>query len=217
MYAVAKEQTYDKNSGIVKFKFKHILSQVVFKAKTEYNNEMEVDINAVSIYNFQTGGTFKIEGEEPAQSNWTPNKTYPYNGEFTVKKVETGKNITVTKSDEIKDISDGPMLFVPQKLTKWTVPSTITAANTAKQSYLKITCKIKQGGAYLFGGDTTFDELFVPFGADWQPGKRYIYTLIFGGGYNAQGQAILKPIKFDSEVETWGEPDAKDINININK
>lgn len=214
MYAVAKEQTYDKNSGIVKFKFKHILSQVVFKAKTEYNNEMEVDINAVSIYNFQTGGTFKIEGEEPAQSNWTPNKTYPHNGEFTVKKVETGKNITVTKSDEVKDISDGPMLFVPQKLTKWTVPGTITAANTAKQSYLKITCKIKQGGAYLFGSDTEYKDLYVPFEADWQPGKRYIYTLIFGGGYNDQGQQILQPINFKAEVGEWVDADA---TINGNK
>lgn len=214
MYAVAKEQTYDKNSGIVKFKFKHILSQVVFKAKMEYNNKMEVDINAVSIYNFQTGGTFKIEGEEPAQSNWTPNKTYPHNGGFTVKKVETGKNITVTKSDEVKDISDGPMLFVPQKLTKWTVPGTITAANTAKQSYLKITCKIKQGGAYLVGSDTEYKDLFVPFAADWQPGKRYIYTLIFGGGYDKDGHSILQPINFDAEVGEWGNEDA---TINVNK
>ena len=44
MYAIAKGQTKDKNNGIVKFNFKHILSQVVFKAKTEYDN-MQVDIN----------------------------------------------------------------------------------------------------------------------------------------------------------------------------
>lgn len=34
MYAMAKGQTKDMNNGIVKFNFKHILSQVVFKAKT---------------------------------------------------------------------------------------------------------------------------------------------------------------------------------------
>ena len=217
MYAVAKEQTHDTNNGKVTFTFKHILSQVVFKAKTQYANDMEVDINAVSIYNFQTGGTFKIEGEEPAQSNWTLNETYPTNGGFTVKKVETGKNITVTKSDEVKDISDGPMLFVPQKLTKWAVSSTIAAANTAKQSYLKITCKIKQGGAYLFGSDTEYKDLYVPFEADWQPGKRYIYTLIFGGGYDKDGHSILKPINFEADVKAWDENTTNNSDININK
>lgn len=213
MYAVAKEQTHETNGGKVKFTFKHILSQVVFKAKTQYNNDMEVDINAVSIYNFQTGGTFKIEGEEPAQSNWTLNKTYPYNGGFTVKKVETGKNITVTTCKKAVKISDGPMLFVPQKLTKWAVPSTIAAANTAQQSYLKITCKIRQGGAYLFGSDSGYKDLYVPFEANWQPGKRYIYTLIFGGGYDDQGQQILMPINFEAETSDW--VDDADNNINM--
>lgn len=218
MYAVAKGQTYDTNAGKVKFTFKHILSQVVFKAKTQYDNDMKVDINAVSIHNFQTGGKFTIPVGEPAQGDWTPNNQNQATG-FTVKKEETGKNITITQSNNATDISDGPMLFVPQKLTKWTIPSTITAANTAKQSYLKITCKIKQGGAYLFGSDTEYKDLYVPFEADWQPGKRYIYTLIFGGGYDAQGQAILKPINFEAETTKWvddinNKNNNNDININ---
>lgn len=216
MYAVAKGQTHETNNGKVKFTFKHILSQVVFKAKTQYDNDMEVDINAVSIHNFQTGGTFKIPVGAPAQGDWTLNDINQATG-FTVKKVETGKNITVTESKTAKDISDGPMLFVPQKLTKWTVPSTITAANTAKESYLKISCKIKQGGAYLFGSATDYKDLYVPFEADWQPGKRYIYTLIFGGGYNVQGQAILKPINFDAEVKAWDENETNNSDIIINK
>lgn len=202
MYAVAKKQTHETHNGKVIFTFKHILSQVVFKAKTQYDNDMEVDINAVSIHNFQTGGKFTIPEGDPAQSNWSPN-SHNHTSGFTVKKVEDGKNIQVTKSDNAKEISDGPMLFVPQKLTKWAVPSTIAAANTAQQSYLKITCKIKQGGAYLFGGVSEYKDLYVPFEADWQPGKRYIYTLIFGGGYNDQGQAILQPINFEAKTSDW--------------
>ena len=213
MYAVAKGQTYETNAGKVMFNFKHILSQVVFKAKTQYDNDMEVDINAVSIHNFQIGGIFKIPVGDPAQGDWTPNDHNQATG-FTVKKEETGKNIKVSKSNVATDISDGPMLFVPQKLKKWTIPSTITAANTAKQSYLKITCKIKQGGAYLVGSDTKYKELYVPFGADWQPGKRYIYTLIFGGGYDAQGQTILQPVNFDAKiVDDWTDVPAEDINL----
>lgn len=216
MYAVAKGQTHETNNGKVKFTFKHILSQVVFKAKTQYDNDMEVDINAVSIHNFQTGGKFTIPEGAPAQSNWSPNGQNHTSG-FTVKKVEEGKNIKITNSnsDNAKEISDGPMLFVPQKLTEWAVPSTIAAANTAQQSYLKITCKIKQGGAYLFGNKSEYEDLYVPFKADWQPGKRYIYTLIFGGGYNDQGQAILQPINYVADVDAWDGDNTINSNIDM--
>lgn len=212
MYAVAKDQTHETNNGIVKFNFKHILSQVVFKAKTQYDNDMEVDINAVSIHNFKTGGIFKIPIGEPKQGDWTLNFINQASG-FTVKKVETGKNIKVSQSNNATDISDGPMLFVPQKLTKWTVPSTTTEANNAKQSYLKINCKIKQGGAFLFGSNTEYKDLYVPFEADWQPGKRYIYTLIFGGGYDANGNPILQPINFEAAVDDWKEEPKSNVNL----
>lgn len=170
---------------------------------------MEVDINAVSIHNFKTGGIFKIPVGEPEQGDWTLNSINQASG-FTVKKVETGKNIKVSQSNNAADISDGPMLFVPQKLTKWDVSSTIA---TAKQSYLMITCKIKQGGTYLFGSDSEYKDLYVPFEADWQPGKRYIYTLIFGGGYDADGNPILQPINFEAKAEDWANEPESNVNL----
>ena len=214
MYAVTKNQTQTNNDGFVKFNFKHILSQVVFQAKTQYAN-MEVEIKALSIHNFYWGGTFTIPEGEPSQKDWAPTTiSYQPKG-FTAVMDES---IKVAKTDEVTNIStQGPMLFIPQKLTEWDLKGNIDATTTAKQSYLKITCKIKQSGAYLFGGDTTFDELYVPFGADWQPGKRYIYTLIFGGGYDAQGQAILKPINFEADVKAWDENTTNNSDININK
>lgn len=202
MYAVTKNQTQTNNDGFVKFNFKHILSQVVFQAKTQYAN-MEVEIKALSIHNFYWGGTFTIPEGEPSQKDWAPTTiSYQPKG-FTAVMDES---IKVAKTDEVTNIStQGPMLFIPQKLTEWDLKGNIDATTTAKQSYLKITCKIKQSGAYLFGGDTTFDELYVPFKADWQPGKRYIYTLIFGGGYDKDGHSILKPINFEADVEAWDE------------
>ena len=213
MYAVAKDQSQTNNNGIVKFNFKHILSQVVFQAKTQYAN-MEVEIKALSIHNFYGGGTFTIPEGEPSQTNWKPTPlTYHSNGFTAV----MDQSIKVNKTDEVTNIStQGPMLLVPQKLTKWDRTGNTEAANTAKQSYLKITCKIKQSGAYLFGDDTNFGVLYVPFGADWQPGKRYIYTLIFGGGFDAQGQAILMPINFEAETTNWVN-DSNNNDININK
>ena len=212
MYAVAKSQTYSAdNGGKVKFQFKHILSQVAFKAKTQYAN-MEVEIKEITIHNFRTGGTFTISSDTPAQSDWSLNNINQKSG-FTVVK---DKSIKVTKTDDATSIStETPMLFVPQKLTKWDLKGNTGAADNAEQSYLKITCKIKQSDAYLIGSHSAFDVLYVPFEADWQPGKRYIYTLIFGGGYNAQGQAILMPINFEATVEGWKDvTSGNDININ---
>ena len=219
MYAVAKNKTQIDNNGIVKFNFKHILSQVVFQAKTQYAN-MEVIIKALSIHNFYGGGTFTIpkDEREPSQTDWDPTAISYHSKGFTAVMDES---IKVAKTDEVTNISTkGPMLFIPQKLTEWDLKGNIDAVNAAKppkQSYLKITCKIKQSGAYLFGNDTTFGELFVPFGADWQPGKRYVYTLIFGGGHDAQGQAILKPIDFEADVKAWDENTTNNSDINIDK
>ena len=47
--------------------------------------------------------------------------------------------------------------------------------------------------------------MYVPFGADWEPGKRYVYTLIFGSGYKNTGEPILiRPIAFEADIEDWG-------------
>ena len=46
----------------------------------------------------------------------------------------------------------------------------------------------------------------------WVAGKRHIYTLIFGGGYDDQGEAVLNPIQFDAETTGWVDAD-KDVNV----
>ena len=104
---------------------------------------------------------------------------------------------------------DEPMLFIPQELKKWATtvasPKTIAKANDDKESYLEISCKIKLDGSYITGSDTDYGKLYVPFGANWQPGKRYIYTLVFGGGYDEDGNSILTPINFTATSEAWGD------------
>lgn len=177
---------------------------------------MQVEIKALSIHNFYGVGTFTIpkEEREPSQTDWDPTEQFYHSNGFTA---VMDQSIMVDKTDKAANISiQGPMLFIPQKLTKWNSSGNIEAANAAKKSYLKITCKIKQSGADLFGDDTNFGELYVPFEADWQPGKRYIYTLIFGGGYDKDGHSILKPINFDAQTTDWVD-DSNNNDININK
>ena len=203
MYAVAKGQT--KANGKVNLTFKHILSQVLFKAKTN-DDKLEVEINGINFHNAQLAGRFTIPaGEEPQRTDWT--QIPPTASTLTV-----GMDGQVTVKSTGTDVFTKPMLFVPQVLSPW-VPSdkNIDAANKDKLTYLEISCRIKQNNTYLFGKNG-FETLYVPFSATWEPGKRYVYTLIFGGGYDRDGKAILQPINFEPSVEKW-EDTNKDINI----
>lgn len=208
MYAIAKGQKKDTNNGTVKFTFKHILSQVVFKAKTQYEN-MQVNIKEIKIHNIKFAGVFTLPTAIDGTGSWeSSNLALPF--ALTVVK---DANITVNSNTTATDISTKtPMLNIPQTLTAWVVSKdtkTKKAADDAKQCYLEITCKIKQKDVYLFGSEAEYKTLYVPFGTTWQQGKRHIYTLIFGGGYDDQGNPILKPINFDAEVDdAWANADA---------
>lgn len=214
MYAMAKGQTKDMNNGIVKFNFKHILSQVVFKAKTQYDN-MQVDIDVIKIHNFKFAGAFTLPAAADGTGSWSSSDlAFPH--AFTVVK---NANITVNSNTEATDITTNtPMLNIPQELTAWTVSGaskTKKGADDAKQCYLEIACKIRQSGAYLLGSASEYKTIYVPFGDTWVAGKRHIYTLIFGGGYNDQGEAVLNPIRFDAETTDWGNADKADKDVNV--
>ena len=215
MYAIAKGQTKDKNNGVVKFNFKHILSQVVFKAKTEYDN-MQVNIKDIKIFNVKMGGVYTLPATADGTGSWAVGD-WPESstgGGFIT--VVQGKFIEVNSNTTATDISEKtPMLNIPQKLTAWKVSEEATntkiKADGAHQCYLSITCKIQQSGGYLLGSADSYGTIYVPFGDTWVAGKRHIYTLIFGGGYTDQGEAVLNPIQFDAETTGW-----VDANSNVN-
>ena len=210
MYGIAKAQTKNTNNGVVKFTFKHILSQVVFKAKTELAS-MKATVKSIEISNIKWGGEFTLPNEESVVATTADNwKHHDSVHGFTV---VMDKSIEVTSNETAVDISGTTPLFViPQKLNKWVVSGdtkTKHQADGVGQSYLIINCKLEQNGLTLHDG-----FLYVPFGDSWEPGRRYIYTLIFGGGYDDNGDPILKPIEFDAEVEEWGDVE-KDLNTSV--
>lgn len=216
MYAIAKDQIKSTNSGTVKLKFHHILSQVAFRAKTN-SDGMQVDIKEIKIKNFKTGGTFNFPDDaetKPTQSNWELGDTYKHSTFTLISKADDAP-IVVNSTSTVKDITiANPMLFAPQTLKAWNTSHNITEAENLDESYLVISCKIKINDFYYLGSDNGYETLYVPFGGyEWQPGKRYVYTLVFGGGYDADGNTILQPIKFEPSVEEWGE-DTKNSTID---
>lgn len=200
MYAVAKGQTKDTKNGAVQLNFKHILSQVLFKAKVQYES-MTVTIKEMKIHNLALGGvfTFPSADVEPTLTNWTSTKTHLTT---TIKNSNT-TNVVANSVNTPVDIigKNNPMLVIPQTLTAWDTSISKEDADkdeNSYQSYLEVGCKIEQNGATAYEG-----TLYIPFGTEWQPGKRYTYTLIFGGGYDDQGKPILTPITFEPSVENW--------------
>lgn len=215
MYAVTKGRN-KKNNGTmpVQMNFKHILSQVVFKAKTT-SSILEVDVENVKIHNFVHSGTFTLPAGEPAMSDWklSPAAKGAYTVKLNAANVKT-KNAVVNLSD-----MNSPLMLIPQKLTKWSTYSAGTAlsipeADKAKACYLEISMKLKQNDSYLIGSAAEYKTVYVPFdnATGWEPGKRYIYTLIFGGGYDDQGEPILSPITFDAATADWADASA-DVNF----
>lgn len=216
MYAVTKGRNKENNgTKAVQMNFKHILSQVVFKAKTT-SSILEVDVKSVKIHNFVHGGTFTLPAGEPAQSDWSLSPVAA--GAYTVKL--NAANV-VTKN-AVVDLSDmnSPLMMIPQTLTKWRTYSAGTAvskleADNAKECYLEIAMKLKQNDSYLIGSAAAYTTVYVPFdnATGWEPGKRYIYTLIFGGGYDDQGEPILSPITFNAATADWVDAAGTDVNI----
>lgn len=215
LYAIAEDMTKSKTTngiGIVQLKFKHALAQVVFNAKTAHQN-IEVDINSIKICNAKRSGTFTLSDSKWTMVNQVDPNTGKPAGYYDPVAIQDATNIIVNSTSYAKDItSSKPLLVIPQKLTAWDFA--IAAGDDKTQSCLEIMCKIKQNEKYIHGNESNYAKLYMPFSADWQPGKRYIYTLIFGGGYDQNGNPILSPINFEASIERWVESTS---NINANE
>lgn len=207
LFATAAKQTRSTSNGQVKLTFNHILSQVVFKAKTE-NNTMTATIGSIKIHNAATSNTYNFN------TGWA--KATATNSTLTVP-VKTANVTSDGVSVTAENGTEYPMLMLPQTSKAWDVTGTtksISAANSANQTYLEITCNVKQNGVDILGSSTQLATIYVPFNASWQAGYKYAYTLIFGGGYDSNGdkQSNLTPITFSVEkVSDWTEANGQNI------
>lgn len=225
MYAIAPGITKETNNGTVKLDFRHTLSQVLFNARKELKS-MEVNIKSIHIGNIRVAGIFTFPGadDDPSADNWDTNgeMTDRDKNEFLVHpKLESAASLTWNEEENKANTvmissTANVMMPIPQELVKWNTNKPIVAGdNTASgtsakadgESYLHIRCQIKKNDTYYVGKEGTADEdygdVYVPFAAKWEPGKRYIYTLVFGGGYDAGGKPILTPVKITADQTDW--------------
>lgn len=200
MVAKSANQTKTTNKGVVNLPFQHALSQIVFKGMTKSSN-LSVEIQSITIHNVNSVMTLGLNGTATAPTAKYANYSLGMGGTKTVAVTDASKAVDLTASD-------GALLLVPQTLTGWADKTSTTAADAAHQSYIEISCKItsktNSGVTYLLGSATAYDKTCVPLPATWTAGKRYVYTLQFGGGKDPNtGEVRFAPITFSVQVSDW--------------
>lgn len=205
--SLSKETT---TGGVVPLTFEHRLSQIAFSAKTE-SSDMTVEIQSIVLHNILDTYTFDLKAG-PTGENTKLGDTY---SDYAVGLNGTTESPVTVNSAEAKNITadNGVLLLPPQTIKAWTDNTSIDAANTAQEGYLAISCKIKQGNAYLVGSGNSYGTTYVPFGYTWAYGNKYVYTLIFGVGKTHDGGSSSTPITFSVEVQPWTESSANNSDI----
>lgn len=219
MYAIAKNQTKTTTDGKVTMQFKHALSQVLFKARIAENQpKLKVEINSVKVDCFNSAGTFTFPTAEQTEGTWALGMPYIKNGYLAYPSSQDVKTVTGSDAEAVW-LSDqaNSMVMIPQTLIAWDVKGdtkTIEAAKEEKQSYLAIECRIYQNDALLDGFIAdSWTTVYVPFGTTLEMGKRHIFTLVFGGGYDVEGNEILTPIVIEGQAEDWVDETNGDVNL----
>lgn len=168
--------------------------------------------------------------------------TEQYNVDFPKTPVP-GTNTLValtTKNEDGKEYNSNAMLLLPQKTTAWDPEANpLPGATGNTGSYLLVDCAIfnvagddyADGDVCLWGklqeGAWTTKELAIPVAFDWQQGKKYVYTLVFGegnGGYDPDPDPdpdpedpdpVLVPITFEIEVDEFVPVNGGEIESGI--
>lgn len=211
-------------------------------ANTE-TNIVDHDENADGVY--EDGEFGSSINYDASWGTWAPltQGTKRYNVDFDKTPVP-GTNTLValtTKNDAGKEYNSNAMLLLPQETTAWDPeanPLPGAVGNTG--SYLLVDCAIFNvaGTDYAEGDDVclwgkpqgsgwTTKELAIPVAFDWQQGKKYVYTLVFGegnGGYDPDPDPdpdpedpdpVLVPITFEITVDDFDLVDGGEIESGI--
>ena len=215
MFAKADGQTRETNSQTVGLNFQHGMSQVVFNGKLA-SDKIEATVHGIEIHNLHNTGKVGYMGtnaELQAQTTGEAGTTFAA-GLVDNPVVNSSSQATVLSA------ADGALFMLPQTVAKWTTtaknPVPTSEADANHNSYLKVTCTVKDkaSGVVLVNNGS----IYIPLEVNWQQGKKYSYTLVFG-----QGEQGFKPdgshddnllqIKYSVSAENWNAAGNEDLGM----
>ncbi len=192
-----------QNEGTgVAMNFKHALSQIEIKAKCS-NDKIKIEVLGVKIANAAAKANFTFPETETnshytlLQSQWSGWSEQDDHSKAYI--IKGSSPVTLNANAQSIMFGDNNFMLIPQALTKWDG----TAATTG--AYLSVLCRIyslDNGNATLLypqpasgdakNGKYAFSAVGV--NTNWQPGKKYIYTLNFCGDGGGAGEIDPNPV-----------------------
>ena len=196
--------------------FKHALSQIVVKVKTDkdYTNDLQFDVDSVQFNNIDLSGDVEYKNGALTSASWTDNAAQTQDWMYY--------NTVLANIDDDPQIYGAAIVMIPQPANikasaldssdpnydaDDNVQTTITIGYSMQQlpkdknAKISGTITVPAPWAKVKEGATTYDPAEAIPG--WEPGKKYNYTLNFK----------LNEITFTPEVTDWIEVDVETINI----
>lgn len=186
----------------------HALSQVTFKGKVSSSNkDWTVHVSKIKLCNIKSSGTFNLSTK--TWKGFSVPKSYPLSMKSEL------QTLTFYKSDGTTEAAatnltadDGALLLIPQSLTAWNKTVNVSSSENTG-AYLEVTLHISRNSTDILGTAASPVKAYVPFDnteSVWQPGKKYIYTLQFGAGLDADGNSLVQSvgITLTATIEDWG-------------
>lgn len=155
--------------------------------------------------------------------------------------VVPGKNtdatiVNLTNADAGDEFNANALLLLPQTANAWN-PAEVAhpgvAGNAANGSYFLVNCAIYNiaGESFAAGTDTPLwgtteehKEVAVPVNINWEQGKKYVYTFVFGegGGFDPENpdpddnpDPVLVPVTFEVSVDDFVSVANSDIDMDV--
>lgn len=244
LYAVKMNAT--KENGVVNLNFRHGLSQIVFNA-VNMKNKLYVKVKGIEVIGkFVTNGTLTLPGADTDatlaaanQGTWvngaasTTDVTYVAyanaNGEEIACKQPNDPAVNLTNDNA----GNGSMLLIPQEVEGWT-PDEVGKNSIYDKAVVKVDCEIWNVAGAKFDPDKDvplhIGKAVLPLNANWEQGRKYTYTLVFGGtaapdetpgpgGYEEDSKdpkdptPILETISFSVTVDDFADGEKKEVDV----
>lgn len=168
--------------------FKHALSQIEFKVKTQdnYTNDVQFDLNSVQINNIDLSGDVAYAN---SAFTWTANTTQTQNWVYYNSAFENVNNTA--------QVYGAAVVMIPQPAFA-DDPATLDAVEGTTLTIGYSMQQLPKNSNAKITGTVT-----VPAPQVWEPGNKYVYTLNFN----------LNEILFNPSVTNWVTVDVATINI----
>lgn len=202
--ASGKKSTNEANG--VELTFNHRLSQIEIHAKTD-NQAYTFEVTGIKIGKPISKASYDFDSNA-----WTAGTERAIYSDTYETPITLGSEAVSVMGN------GGNAILIPQQLTAWDPENDATNANSGAYLALKLRVATKATDVvvYPFPSNPDNDWAAIPIDTNWEPGKKYVYTLdlTHGAGFvdpndPEHGTPVLgDAIKFTVNVVDWTEADS---------